>query len=227
MPQETGENHFVNIAGQGSGGGIGKHRVRADGYCRFDSIAALCLGIAEVFCAVLVDMPVHTRGAAVVFLQAVHAHIALAGLGVLGEHQRQGHEGAAIIRPAFENGNIIKTRIFRFHNFLTGRVLHVFREVDCALDHGNHGHNAHFILQGNIGELEHLPQFIGDIIEFFHAQGHRHALIAAEGVHEYRHGGAFDVFKEQGNIFIALHLGYSVGDFRDFQFGVNLGLYAL
>ena len=49
----------------------------------------------------LLQLPVHAGGAVVVNLDAIHADVALAGVGVFGDDAGQRDEAAAVERPAF------------------------------------------------------------------------------------------------------------------------------
>ena len=227
VPEEPGKDHFVNIPGQGSRSCISQHRVRADGHCALDFLAAGGLHVTVVLRPVLMDMPVHARGTAVVLLQAVHAHIALAGLGILGKDQRQGHERPSVLRPALENGNFVQIGIFRLHHFLARGGFHILGEIHRPLDHGNHGDHAHLVLQGYIGQLQHFPKLICNVVQLLHAQGQGHALIAAKGIDEHGHLGALHVLKEDSHIFLSRALGNAVHNLRDFQLRVNFRLDAL
>ncbi len=48
----------------------------------------------------------HARGALVVNLDAVHADVALAGIGVLSDDAGQGDEASAVEGPTFLDGEI-------------------------------------------------------------------------------------------------------------------------
>ena len=61
---------------------------------------------AAVARADFLQLPVHAGGAVVVDLHAIHADVALAGVGVFGDDAGQGDEAAAVERPAFEDGQI-------------------------------------------------------------------------------------------------------------------------
>ena len=169
----------------------------------------------------------HARRLAVILLQAVHTDIALTRLRVLREDERQRDERAAVIRPALEDWNLIEIRVLRLDDFLARRVLDVLREVDRTLDHRDHRDDAHLVLQGDVRQLHHLAQLVRDIVELLNAEGHGHALIAAEGIHEDRHLGALDVLEEQCDILLALHLGHAVRDLCDLELRVYLCLDAL
>ena len=106
-------------------------------------------------------------------------------------------------------------------------MLDVLREVDGPLDHRDHRDDAHLVLQRDVRQLHHLAELIRDIVELLDAEGHGHALVAAEGVHEHRHLRTLDVLEEQGDILLALHLGHAVRDLRDLEIRVHLCLDAL
>ena len=73
---------------------------------------------AIMFGALLVGLPVHAGGAAVVDLQAVAAAIALSGIGIAREHHRQGDEAAAVLRPAVQNGKAVEREIVALNHVL-------------------------------------------------------------------------------------------------------------
>ena len=65
---------------------------------------------------VVMHVPVHQRPAFVDQLNAVHADVLASGLGMAGDHQRQGHESAGIIGPALQNRQISQPAM-RFGDF--------------------------------------------------------------------------------------------------------------
>ena len=101
----TGQQKFVEAVRQRRGGGKGEHRVAADENAHRHARAGFVIA-AAVARADLLELPVHAGGAVVVNLDAIHAHVAFAGVGVLGDDARQRDETAAIERPAFLNGKI-------------------------------------------------------------------------------------------------------------------------
>lgn len=96
-----------------------------------------------------------------------------------------------------------------------------------ALPWIDHRDDAHLVLQGDVRQLHHLAQLVRDIVELLDAEGHGHALIAAEGIHEDWHLGALDVLEEQCDILLALHLGHAVRDLRNLELRIYLCLDAL
>ena len=222
MPQEAREHHLVNVARQRRGRGVGEDGIGADGDRRLDARAAALLRIAKVLRAVLVDVPVHPRRAAVIFLQAIHADVALARRGVLRKDKRQCHEGAAVVRPAFQDGDVVEARILGLDHLLTGRIFHIFREINRLARHRDERHEIHLVLEGDMRDFEQLGQLIRHVVEFFHAKRERHALVAAERVHEDGHGRALDVLKEEGDVFLPLQFRYAVGNLGDLELRVDL-----
>ena len=164
MAQEAGEDHFVDIAGQGRCRRVRHRRIRADGHRRLQAGHALRLGRPIVLRPILMNVPVHPRSGRVVFLQPVHAHIALICLGIFRKDQRQRHEGAAVLRPAFQNRQDIQRRMVLFDHFLTGGVAHIFGEIDGLPRHRNEGNKIHLMGEGNIGKAHESANFLGDII---------------------------------------------------------------
>ena len=91
--------------------GVRQHGIRADGHGDLDLLAARRLRVAEIVRAVLVDVPMHSRHLLVVFLQAVHADVALASRRILREDERQRDERPAILRPAREDWQLVEIRL--------------------------------------------------------------------------------------------------------------------
>ena len=105
----TGEQKFVEAVGQRRGGGKGEHGIAAeedgDGHARAGFVVAAAVARAD-----FLELPVHAGGAVVVNLDAIHADVALAGVGVLRDDAGQGDEASAVERPAFEDGKIEQGR---------------------------------------------------------------------------------------------------------------------
>ena len=222
MPEEPRKDHLVDVARQRCRRRIGHDGIRADGDGRLDAFAALRLHRAEVLRSVLVDMPVHPCRAAVVLLQAIHTDVALARLGILRKDERQRHKGAAVIRPALQNGDLVEIWVLRLDDFLTWCIFHVLWEIDRLARHRDERHEVHLVLQGDVRNLEDLRQLICHVVELLHAEGECHALVAAERIHEDGHLRALYILKEQGNVLRALALRDAIRDLRDLELRVNL-----
>ena len=220
VPQEAREHHLVDVAWQRCRRGIRQHGVGADGHGRLDLLAARRLRVAEIVRAVLVDVPVHARRAFVVFLQAVHADIALARRRILREDERQRDERPAVLRPARQNRNLVEVRL-HLHDFLARRFFHVLRKVDGLLRHRDQRDDIHLVLKRNIRKFHDLAQLVADIIELLHTKRERHALIAAERIHEHRHVVALHVFEQKSDVCLALHLRHAVRNLRDLKMAVH------
>ena len=52
------------------------------------------------------QLPVHAGGFVVINLDAIHAEIAFAGVGIARHDAGQGDETPAVERPAFEDGEV-------------------------------------------------------------------------------------------------------------------------
>ncbi len=109
FPQIAGEQEFIEPIGQRRGGGEGEDRIAAeenrDGHACAGFVIAAAVARAD-----FLQLPVHAGGVVVVNLHAIHADVALAGVGVLRDHAGQGDEAPAIERPAFEDGEIEQSR---------------------------------------------------------------------------------------------------------------------
>ena len=71
---------------------------------------------------ILLALPVHAGGLAVVDLHAIHAHVALAGARIAGDDAGQGDEAAAVEGPALQNREVEDGEVVAEDHFLAGRV---------------------------------------------------------------------------------------------------------
>ncbi len=220
MTQETREDHLVDVARQRRRRGVREHRVGTDGDGRLDPLAALRLHVAEIVCTVLVDVPVHARRLLVVFLQAVHADVALASLRVLREDKRQRNERAAVLRPAREDGDLVEIDRL-LYDLLARRLLHVPREIDRLLRERQQRHDIHLVRERDVRQAQDLADLIPHIIELLDAERERHALVAAERIHEHGHVVALHVLEEQRLVPLARALRHAVRDLRDLEIAVH------
>ncbi len=104
----TGEEKFVEAVGQRRSGGEGEHGIAAQknghGHARAGFVVPASVARAD-----FLELPVHAEGALVVNLEAIHADVAFAGVGVFGDDAREGDEAAAVERPAFLDGEVEKS----------------------------------------------------------------------------------------------------------------------
>ena len=70
-------------------------------------LSSLVVALA-VSCADLVHLPMHACGGTVIDLDAIHADVALPGVGILGVDRRQGDKAASVLRPAFQDREMIE-----------------------------------------------------------------------------------------------------------------------
>ena len=177
----------------------------------------MVLHAAVVLGALLVGLPVHAGGALVEDLHAVHAAVALAGVGIAREDHRQRDEAAAILRPALQDG-VIEEReavvrmtswqgplatIFGKERAHFGQLRQHFELADQALGH------AHF---------EKLDDARGDLVDGHDFERDLHAAHGGEGIDEHGNVEALGLFEEQRGA-AALH--GAVGEFGDFEDGIH------
>ena len=100
LAEVTGEEEFIEAIGQRRGGGEGEDGIAAeengDGHARAGFVIAAAVARAD-----FLELPVHAGGAVVVNLHAIHADVALAGVGVFGDDAGERDEASAVERPAF------------------------------------------------------------------------------------------------------------------------------
>ncbi len=101
--QEPGDHHLVQIRRQRQDGRIHGGRIGADGHGHIHALHSARLKAPVVLGPLLVGLPVHAGGAVVIHLHAVHAAIALAGVGIAGEHERKSDEAATVLRPTLQD----------------------------------------------------------------------------------------------------------------------------
>ena len=108
----TGEEKFIQAVRQRRGGGEGEHRVAAEenrhGHARAGFVIAPSVPRAD-----FLQLPVHAGGAVVVNLDAIHADVAFAGVGVARDDAGQRDEASAVERPALVNGEVQQSRTGR------------------------------------------------------------------------------------------------------------------
>ena len=155
----------------------------------------------------------------VVDLHAVHAYVALAGFGVAGDDAGEGDEGASVLRPGLEDGEVEEVDVFAAMDDLFARG--VFGGDDLGEEVADFGElGRSFILSmklvGDFG-FEEGADAVGDVVEGVGLEGELHAAFAAELVHQDACAGmAFYVFEEEGGAAgfcgAAAEFGGAVGD---------------
>lgn len=100
--EESGEEDFVNSRGEGGDGGEVVDGVSAEADGDFDAFL-LGSGVFHVAHSGFVHLPVHAAGVFAVELNAVHANVAFASVGIVGEDEGEGDEGATVFGPAGED----------------------------------------------------------------------------------------------------------------------------
>ena len=189
-PQESREHHLVQIGRNRQDAGQAGHRVGADGHGHVD--AALRIrgaGAAEMFGAVLLRLPVHARGAFVIHLHAIDAHVALAGLGIAREHQRPGDEAPSILRPALQDRKFQQRETVAADDFLARARLHRLREKRAEF--GEFRQHLDLVQQAlRRLHIEETANAIGDFLEAFDFERQMNAPLAAQHIDEQRNASS-------------------------------------
>ncbi len=217
VAQEAGGHHLVHALGQRERGGEGHRRVGADGH---GHLHLLSLPVAVVGGPVLVGLPVHAGGPAVVDLQAVHAAVGLAGARVAREDQRQRDEGPAVPRPALQHRETVDGKALRLHHLLAGALADGFGEDPREI--GQLGQHPDLVEEraGAFGFQERV-QAPGHGVQGLGAQGQAHPPLRTERVDQDGDALAVHVLEEEGR---PAGLHDPVRDFGDLQFGADRGL---
>src|SRR5262245_65636210 len=90
-------------------------------------------GTAVMFRPLLMGLPVHAASSLVVYLHAVHATVALVGIRIAREYQRQRDEPASILGPALQNRVIEKREAVVLDDFLARTFAHDLRKEGAHL----------------------------------------------------------------------------------------------
>ncbi len=121
---KTGEHHFIDAARKRGCGRVGRRRVRSnrDGYRHTLTLLTIFLKVVRT---IFMDVPMHACGAPVENLQPIHADVPSPRFEAASNHQRQRNERAAILRPAFQDGQLRKVNLLAdSHHFLARRFSH-------------------------------------------------------------------------------------------------------
>ena len=168
---------------------------------------------AEMFRAVLLRLPVHARGALVVHLHAIDAHVALARLRIARDHQRPGDESPGILRPALQDRKFQKRETFAADHFLARTRLHrlrkkraQFRQLGQHLD----------LVQQTLRRLhvQEPANALGHFLERIDFQRQMNAPLAAQRIDEQRNSRAFGVLEKQRRAAGARHALRDLGDLQ-------------
>ncbi|MBV6491507.1 MAG: hypothetical protein CNCCGFBP_02127 [Fimbriimonadaceae bacterium] len=144
-------------------------------------------GLFHVPHARLVHLPVHPERVAVVELHAVHPDVPLACIGVIGKHQRQSEERAAVLRPTGEDRELGEVYLVALQHDLLARTaadrlrdrsLELLECPDCQLQG----------ITGRFGNWRRQQRGnpLGVLLEVSDPQSHAHALSRAHRVDRNR-----------------------------------------
>jgi hypothetical protein len=148
-----------------------------------------------VFGGDLLPLPVHSGGAFVVHLHAVHPEIALSRSRVARGHARQGNEASGILRPALQDREVEHREILALDHFLAGPVVHGFRKKLARLrKQGQHLDLIEEPLRGF--HIHEHPNTRRNFVVGIHSHGQLHARFRAELVDQkLRSTMAFQILK--------------------------------
>ena len=215
--QEAGHHQLADVLRQRRARGVGGDRIEPE---RDGDRDPAVRRRPEVGAAVLVDLPVHERGAPVDLLHPVHADVADAGRLVLRDHGRERDERGRVERPAaLDREHVEVDVVARQHDLLAGRLRDLLRHrVGDRLQLPERAHLVDEPLRRL--QLEDLAELVGEVVELLDAERHAHALLGAELVDQERVGGAFRVLEQERR---PAGLDDAVDDLRDLEVRVDLG----
>ena len=194
LSQEAGDHHLVQVRRQRQDRRVHADRIGADRHGDIHARLPVSAHTAVMLGALLVGLPVHAGGDVVVNLHAIHAAVALAGIGVARKHHRQGDEAAAIFGPAFENRELGQRHAGGAHHFLARAFGNDLGKEPAHL--GQLG--QHFQLADQTfrhAHLEELDDARRDLFHRIHFQRDFHFAQRSVSVDEHGHiraGGLFE-----------------------------------
>ena len=188
-------------------------------------------GLAVMFRAHFLALPVHAGGALVVDLHPVHPDISFASLRIAGDHAGQRDKPARVFGPALQDGEIEQREVLPLDHFLAWARGHALGE---KLPHfRQHGKHLYFVQKTlRRFHVHECPNAVGHLVEGVNSQGQIHAASGAELIdQDLRSGMALDVFKKQSRP-AGLHRGnarasifaHAVGDFSNLENGIHFGV---
>ena len=211
--QKAREHHLVYAGWQRRGRRIDRRRRRAEHHRHLQPLL-LALGVPVVLGAALVQVPVHTERLIVEDLEPIHADVALAGVRIVREHQRQGDVAAAIVGPALQDRQLRELEVLT--------TVHLLARRGGDQPRSGRGNAAELVQRlelaaealGWPGERQgqQVLDLRAQVFPAVNAQGPRRPPIGAEGIHHDRHGATLHVAEQQGR---AVQLAHPVGDLGD------------
>ena len=132
--------------------------------------------IAHMFRGNFLALPMHARSLLVVYLDAVHADIALARLRIARDHARQRNEAPSVVRPALQNREVQQREFVFANDFLARSAGNSLRKELAHL--GQHGQHLHLI-QKSLRRLHvhEVANAVGNLVERINFQRQLHAAL--------------------------------------------------
>ncbi len=179
--EESSEQDFINSGGEGGDGSEVIDRVSAEANGDFD---ALLLGtsVFHMTHSGFVHLPVHAAGVFAVELDTVHANVALAGVGVVGENEGEGDEGATVFGPAGEDGKFGEVDVVTLEDdFLAEGVFDWFGRSVFEFEEFREGFEG---FGGAVGDFwfEEGGDAFGVLFVVITREGERHAFAGAHSI---------------------------------------------
>ncbi|MDB6018182.1 MAG: hypothetical protein JWR19_2671 [Pedosphaera sp.] len=242
----TGEEKFVEAIGQGRGGAEGVNGVAAEEDGDGHALAGFVIA-ATVAGGDFLELPVHAGGVVVVNLDAIHAEVAVAGVGVAGDDARESDEPTAIEGPTLLDGEIqergqegggraqggVNIRCGWPWVGAGGRGIELVDDILAGAGLDGFGFGVAEV-EGSAEEFEGLAKaggrfgfhegakFGGELVHGGDAETGGHALVGTKGINSEREGGDLAVdgrLLEQEGLTAAGFFHLAVGDFGDLELG--------
>ena len=124
-------------------------------------------------------LPVGASGGGVVDLEAVHADIAFAGVGVAGDDAGEGDEASGVLRPALQDGEVEEGEVVALDDFFAGACGDGLGKKPSSF--GEERKHFEFIEEALRGfEVHEDADAVGEFIEGVDPEGELHAGFGSE-----------------------------------------------
>ncbi len=182
-----------------------------------------------MFGGVLLALPVHAGGLAVIDLHAVHADIALSGFWIAGHDARKSDERAAILRPGGEDGqfeqvdSLPSIGLAAMDDLFAGGVFGRDDFGEEAADLGELRQQLQLVHEaGWCLRLDESADAVGDGVERVGFERELHTALRPELVHQdFGAGISSDILEEQrwaaGFRYAFAEFGGAIGDLGHFE----------
>jgi hypothetical protein len=199
-PVEARKQPFAQLHRDRRGRRQHQQRMHADGDGDLERLAQRSR-LAQVAGAAAHAQPVHGHRVDRLLLQPVHAHVRRARLRVLGDHQAEGDDPAAVAGPGPQQRQFVEVHLLPLEHLLLagGREIEIRSGPEQINQHRAEAQRLPRSpgRSGLLQQCQLLPQGL-QVPGLLHPQTPEHPLLGAEQIDRHRHGAADHVLEQQG-----------------------------